>query len=213
MWTVSVEESFGYPNRISHALRDGNLLYVVCQDTGVWVKNLTTGMVTFGVEIPTIPTILSKESGGHLIIGSEYDVLYRVDPSIWEVVRTYEGFGTPCGVVVDPSDNTVLVADPERGQVSRLDLISGAITVITDAPVEPWQIALVGDTSEPLKFSEVLSTAGSLRLEWKGGVGILVQQTQSLRNPEWETVLGTDGQSSVGVPLVGGSRFFRLIGP
>ena len=26
VWTVAVEESFGSPNRISHALKDGNLL-------------------------------------------------------------------------------------------------------------------------------------------------------------------------------------------
>jgi DNA-binding beta-propeller fold protein YncE len=213
VWTVSVEESFGWPNRISHGLKEGHLLYVVCQDTGVWVKDLTTQMLTFGVEIPTIPTILSKESGGHLIVGSEYDVLYRIDPSTWEVVRTYEGFGTPCGVAVDPSDNSVLVADHERGQVSRLDLASGAITIVTKAPVEPWQIALVGGASEPLRFTEVMPSPGRLRLGWKGGVGILVQQTLSLTDPGWETVPGTESQSMIELPLDGGSRFFRLIGP
>jgi len=35
VWVVSVEESFGSPNRISHALKDGNSFYIACQDTGV----------------------------------------------------------------------------------------------------------------------------------------------------------------------------------
>lgn len=213
VWTVTVEERFGVANRISHALKDGDVLYVICQDTGVWVKDLATGTVTFAVEIPTFATIMCKEAGGDLIVGSEFDVLYRIDPSTWEVVRTYEGFGRPCGVVLDPSDNTVLVADPERGRISRLDLASGVITTVTEAPAEPWQIALVATSSPPPRFTEVSPLHGGLRLSWTGGPGIVVQQTLSLTNVEWEPVSGTDSESTIDLPVVGASRFFRLMGP
>jgi hypothetical protein len=65
-----VEESLGAPNRISHALKEGNSLYIACQDSGIWVKDLLTGNVSLKVEIPTFATIMSKESEGHLIVGS-----------------------------------------------------------------------------------------------------------------------------------------------
>jgi hypothetical protein len=212
LWTVAVEASFGWPNRISHALKDGNLLYVACQDSGLWVKDLLRGTVTFGVEIPTFATILTKEAGGHLIVGSEWDYVYRIDTSTWEVVRTYEGFLRPCGVVVDPIDNTVLVADAGFGRVSRLDLGTGEVTTVTESPVEPWQIALAMDPSPPA-FTEVTRVAGGLRLRWKGGPGVIMQQSSGLTGAGWEIVPGTENQTTIELPIIGASRFFRLIGP
>jgi len=149
VWTVTNEVDLGAPKVVSHALKDGNSLYVACQDSGVWVKDLVTGTLTFGVDIPQLATTMAKEKGGHLIVGSEYGTVYRIDPATWQVVQTYSGFNGACGIAVDPRDNSVLVADPFRGSVSRLNLTTGEIVTVTTVPVEPWQIACVPWTPNP----------------------------------------------------------------
>jgi hypothetical protein len=148
-WTVTTEVDLGAKKRVSHALRDGNSLYVACQDSGIWVKDLVAGTVTFGVDIPLMATTMAKEKGGDLIVGSEWGTVYRVDPSTWQVVRTYTGFAAACGIAVDSRDNTVLVSDPLVGQVSRLDLTTGDFVTVTTLPVEPWQIVCVPESSNP----------------------------------------------------------------
>jgi hypothetical protein len=54
---------------------------------------------------------------------------------------------------------------------------------------------------------------GELILEWKGGSGIMLQQTKDLGSPDWQDIPSTEGQSSVRLSLTNTSSFFRLKQP
>ncbi|MBI2926486.1 MAG: hypothetical protein HYY24_12395 [Verrucomicrobia bacterium] len=58
-----------------------------------------------------------------------------------------------------------------------------------------------------------LRSPDKLSLSWNGGAGIKLQTAPSLTPPNWQDVPGTDGASSVELPLTDPSAFFRLVKP
>lgn len=211
-WVVDTAVSFAEsPGFVKHAFRDGNLLYVTCDGTGLWVKNLATGSLSLAV--PAGGTIIAKESGGHLIVGSEGDSVYRVDASTGQVVEVYSGFNSACGIAVNPNDNSLFVAEQGGSKITRIDLASGERTTATTAVETPWQIAFAQATAPPLWLNVPVPSAGRLTIRWNGGPGIKLQQTPSLKNPDWQEVPGSDGASLLELPCAARAVFFRLVKP
>ncbi len=56
-------------------------------------------------------------------------------------------------------------------------------------------------------------SANNLSFNWTGGVGIKLQKTTSLTNPNWQDVAGSDGSSSASETIGAGNVFYRLIKP
>ena len=218
-WTVDTAVSFDASLLPSHAFRNGNLLYVACQSrtggqTGIWVKDLVTGNLR-GMAVMDAsfaqPTTMALESGGHLIAGDEGWVVRRIDPLSGQIVQTYSGFTSCCGVAVDPSDNSVYIAEQNAGsgRIVRLDLRSGERTVVSTSAVAPWQIAF----AMPLRISSSVLSRNTLTLSWNGGPGIKLQKTSNLTTPHWQDVPNTDGHGLIALPLSDTAAFFRLIQP
>jgi hypothetical protein len=211
VWAVDTAATFANSPIYPHAFRDGNLLYVTCESDGLWVKDLVSGNLRLMVAIPTAATTIAKESGGHLIVGSESmeKVVYRIDPSTGQIVQTYSGFSGPVGVAVDPSDNAVYVAETDAARIVRLDLSTGQRTVVSTSVESPWQIAF----AMPLRISSAILSQNTLTLSWNGGHGIKLRKTTTLTTPDWQDVPGSDGQSSMSLPIADSSAFFRLVKP
>jgi hypothetical protein len=59
----------------------------------------------------------------------------------------------------------------------------------------------------------VSASATTLNFIWTGGVGIRLQKSTSLTNPNWQDVLGSAGSSSASEPIGVGDAFYRLFKP
>ncbi len=125
---------------------DGELLYVTNEsDNTLYVKNLVTGTLDEVVELVGCHAgaIIDRELGGDLIIGSRCDEVFRVDAELGQLVAVYSGFSAPNGLVVDRSDNSVLICEHNGRQISRLDLQTGQRSVLSTFPDIPWQPSLL----------------------------------------------------------------------
>jgi DNA-binding beta-propeller fold protein YncE len=208
-WTIDTAATFATSAVYVHAFRDGDRLYVTCENDGLWVKDLASGDLRLMLTIPTAATIMAKESGGHLIVGSESmeKVVYRIDPLAGQVVQTYTNFSGPVGLAVDPSDNALYVAETDANKITRLDLQSGERTTVTTAVDTPWQIAF----AMPFRIKKVIRSQDAIIIGWTGGPGIRLQKMVTLTNPDWQDVEGTDGADGVVLPTSDGGAFFRLV--
>ena len=56
-------------------------------------------------------------------------------------------------------------------------------------------------------------SAGQMQLSWTGGTLIRLQNCTNLTENVWQTVDGTEGQSSATVNVDGSQAYFRLVGP
>ena len=65
----------------------------------------------------------------------------------------------------------------------------------------------------PLRITSAVLSQRTLTLSWNGGPGIRLQKTTTLTNPDWQDVDGSEGQSSVNLPMSDSSAFFRLVKP
>jgi DNA-binding beta-propeller fold protein YncE len=227
LWTVISDLIFpDFPTYgiVSHAFRDQDLLYLTCQDSapppgpGLWVKDLRTDILSYVVELPAWPTIIAKEPGGHLIVGSEgyngdFDV-YRVDASLAQVVEVYSGFtGGPCGVAMHPTDGSLYVAEQCPGRIIRLDLATGQRTVVTKTEHYIWQIAFALEPVADLKLEVTALSAITLALSWNGGPGIRLEKATTLDHADWQELSGSVGVSQIVVPTDGAAAFFRVVKP
>ncbi|MBI2926480.1 MAG: hypothetical protein HYY24_12365 [Verrucomicrobia bacterium] len=75
------------------------------------------------------------------------------------------------------------------------------------------RVLVILEAQFPFRFNPPLRSGDKLRLSWDGAPGIKLQTTPSLTAPNWQDVPGTDGASSVELPLTDPSAFFRLIKP
>jgi hypothetical protein len=64
-----------------------------------------------------------------------------------------------------------------------------------------------------LTLNAPLLSPNGLALSWAGGPGIKLQKTTSLTNPNWQTVLGSEGLSQIELPCAEAAAFFRLNKP
>jgi hypothetical protein len=62
-----------------------------------------------------------------------------------------------------------------------------------------------------LMLNPPVLAAGMIHLSWSGGPGIKLQRSESLLDPFWQDVPGSDGVSSNVLPTDGPPRFFRLV--
>ena len=190
----------------------GQLLYVADRGGFLYVQ-LDGGTLEEVVALPAGGDIIDREAGGHMIIGTASQEVYRVDVVTRQIVRTYEGFANPAGLVVDPTDNSVLVCEHNGHRITRLNLATDGRSKLTEFVEVPYQPAFAKDTTIPLSLRLSVLTGNLLSLSWNGGPGIKLQKTTTLTNPNWQDVDGSDGVSSINVPMSGGSEFFRLVKP
>jgi hypothetical protein len=59
----------------------------------------------------------------------------------------------------------------------------------------------------------IARAGGQLVLNWDADPGMRLQQAPSLMNPIWSDIPGSDGQSTVQLPIGSGNMFFRLLSP
>ena len=223
LWTVFSDLIFpDFPTYgiVSHAFRDQDLLYLTCQDSapppgpGLWVKDLKTGILSYVVELPRWPTIIAKEPGGHLIVGSEWSVVYRVDVSLAQVVEVYTDFeASACGVAMHPTDGSLYVAEQGTGRIIRLDLATGQRTTVTKTERNIWQIAFALEPAADLKLEVAALSANTLALSWNGGPGISLEKTTTLDHADWQELSESVGVSQIVVPTDGAAAFFRVVKP
>jgi hypothetical protein len=57
------------------------------------------------------------------------------------------------------------------------------------------------------------NSPGQAVLSWTAGPLVRLQQAASLQNPIWQDVPGTQGSSSISLPISSRNQFFRLTGP
>lgn len=172
VWTARTIATFpSSAGTVGHALRVESRLYVTCSDSGLWCKDVDGGEFRLLVELPDGPRIIAREAGGDLVIGSEGSTVWRVNPMTGQVVATFTGFQWPCGVAVEPSDNSVIVSQQGKGQITRLDLVTGQRTTLASGLASPWQIAPL--RSLPAPFFCRVECAGGIphKVVWPTRLG------------------------------------------
>jgi hypothetical protein len=116
-------------------------------------------------------------------------------------------------------------ANCPAGGTARIDALIDDVgmwrRVIT--PQEALAIFTAGSAGNDLSAAVVgppglsqinVSLSGNnLSFNWTGGVGIKLQKTTSLTNPNWQDVAGSDGSSSASEAIGAGNAFYRLIKP
>ena len=192
---------------------DGQVLYVGDRLGGLYAQNLGTGTCEQVVALPAGGDIISREAGGDLIVGTAQQYVYRVDVAARSIVRTYEGFANPAGVIVDPADNSVLVCEQGGHRITRLNLATDERQMLTDFVECPYQPAFAKEVGFPLRLQTPIRNGNFLTISWNGGPTIKLQKTASLENPNWQDVAGSEGLSSMNLPTPDRSAFFRLVRP
>jgi sugar lactone lactonase YvrE len=207
-WLVDVV-AVGFPDPIGVYL-DGRVLYVGDRIGGLYAVRLDTGLLEQVIALPAGGDIISREAGGHLIVGTASQYVYRVNVATRQIVRTYSGFANPAGVIVDPRDNSVLVCEHAGHKITRLNLATDQRTILTEFLETPYQPAFA---KQPLRLKSPILNGSVLTLSWNGGPGIKLQKTTNLANPDWQDVPGSEGVSQIELPCAEAAAFFRLVKP
>lgn len=106
---------------------DGNLLYVVCQDSDeVRVLEATTGKVRASIPVGHVPRgiALSRDGNRLYVTNAWSDTVSVIDTANRQVIQTLPAGFEPSGVVVDHAGATLYVANRLSGDVSVVDLAS-----------------------------------------------------------------------------------------
>src|SRR5579863_7188590 len=104
---------------------DGNLLYVVCQDSDeVRVLNAASEKVLASIPVGHVPRgIAISQDGKRLYVTNAWsDTVSVIDTATRQVVQSLPTGFEPSGVVVDHSGSTLYVANRLSGDVSVIDL-------------------------------------------------------------------------------------------
>src|SRR5499427_10124222 len=107
---------------------DGQLLYVVCQDSDeVRVVNTKSAKVTASIKVGHVPRgIAISRDGSHVYITNAWsDTVSVIDTASRTVIQTLPAGFEPSGVVVDHAARTLYVANRLSGDVSVIDLATG----------------------------------------------------------------------------------------
>jgi YVTN family beta-propeller protein len=107
---------------------DGNLLYVVCQDSDeVRVLNAASEKVLASIPVGHVPRgIAISQDGKRLYVTSAWsDTVSVIDTASRQVIETLPTGFEPSGVVVDHAGTTLYVANRLSGDVSVIDLATG----------------------------------------------------------------------------------------
>ncbi|MBI2926485.1 MAG: hypothetical protein HYY24_12390 [Verrucomicrobia bacterium] len=175
---------------------------------------------------------------GYLIGGGALGIIDLSNPSNPVLVGTYRTGGNVAALRVVGSYaymnvygdfgerlEVVDVTDPAHPQaVGRRTLSSFPFVVSLEVVGNTVYVGgilnkglLIYEASTPapavLRFNPPLRSGDKLNLSWNGGAGIKLQTTPSLTAPNWQDVPGTDGASSIELPLTDPSAFFRVVKP
>src|SRR5207249_1802370 len=77
-----------------------------------------------------------------------------------------------------------------------------------------WGVDDVGLYSLPsLKINSIVRSSSNVIISWTGELNTKLQKSTSLTAPNWQTVTGTTGASSVTNSIAGAAGFYRLVRP
>src|SRR5439155_5707594 len=168
---------------------------------------------------------------GHAYIASDESALTVVNVSAetnWPVVAEFMTYGW-AGAVQLRRDYAFLagvflglmvldVSDPaDPAKVAQYPIGTGRD--------EGWDVHVVGNYAylargdlgllilqidETRYFTSISRAGNKLTLRWNGTRGLKLQHSASLSSPAWEDIAGSDGLSSMDLPIGSGNEFFRL---
>ena len=124
---VVVKEKYLSPIEMAFSL-DGDLLYVVCQDSDeVRIVDAESGAVLGEIHVGHIPRgIALSPDGRKLYVTNAWsDTVSVIDVTSREIIQTLPTGFEPTGVVVDHSGETLYVANRLSSDVSVIDLATG----------------------------------------------------------------------------------------
>jgi len=110
--------------------------------------------------------------------------------------------------IADTSDpaNLVMIGLKEDWCSGHMQVVGNLIYLATN-PLSVYEI------SDRPAIKSLSINAESLILTWDYAPGFMLQHTTSLANPQWSEVPGSQGQTSLQLPMASGNEFFRLAKP
>ncbi|MEO6036612.1 MAG: hypothetical protein ABIQ35_15285 [Verrucomicrobiota bacterium] len=114
------------------------------------------------------------------------------------------------------NDNPVESKRVEIFRLPQADNQSKVRLRFAHAGTDSWYFGVddVGLYSLPsLSISSIVRSGGNVSISWIGAAGTKLQKANSLTNPDWQDVPGTNGASNTVQPASGSQAYYRLVRP
>lgn len=123
----SAKQRYLSPIEMTFSL-DGNLLYVVCQDSDeVRIVEVSSSKVVNSIPVGHVPRGIALSFDGHrvFVTNAWSDTVSVIDTATQQVVQTLPAGFEPSGVISDNSGTTLYVANRLSSDISVIDLGTG----------------------------------------------------------------------------------------